>query len=247
MKASLTGRCEDLPGNEPYYARFRAIVQPGVTAAAIFRWRSPPGPFILFAETGGSVTRMETPTGDQQDGAVWAGWMVRAQQGDAEAYRELLQALLGPVRSFIQRHYPGIRDREDVVQDTLITLHRIRHTYDPARPFAPWLFTIVRRRCIDHLRRSIRVQQRELQEEAIVALAAAPERDPEAEGIEVAEQVLASLGEREREVIRLLKIEDLPVKAVAAQLGLSESNVKVIASRGYARLRQQWKQHHENR
>lgn len=172
--------------------------------------------------------------------------MARAQQGDQQAVRDLLNALLGPVRSFIQHHYPGIRDREDVVQECLITLHRIRHTYDPARPFAPWLFTIVRRRCIDHLRRSIRVQQRELQEEAIVALAAAPEPAPGAEGVEVAERMLATLGDREREVIRLLKIEDLPVKDVAARLGLSESNVKVIASRGYARLREQWKRRHED-
>ncbi len=189
---------------------------------------------------------MEASTGDQQEGAAWAGWMARAQQGDQQAYRDLLNALLGPVRSFIARHYPGIRDREDVVQETLITLHRIRHTYDPSRPFAPWLFTIVRRRCIDHLRRSIRVQQRELQEETIVSLAAAPEQEPDAEGTEVAEQMLASLGERERAVIRLLKIEDLPVKDVAVRLGLSESNVKVIASRGYARLREQGKQRHEH-
>jgi len=28
---------------------------------------------------------------------------------------------------------------EDAVQDVLLAIHEKRHTYDPARPFGPWL------------------------------------------------------------------------------------------------------------
>ena len=48
------------------------------------------------------------------------------------------------------------------------------------------------------------------------------------------------LGEyRERQVIELLKFEDLSVRDVAARLGMSEANVKVTAHRGYRALRRQ--------
>ena len=41
---------------------------------------------------------------------------------------------------------------EDVVQEALITVHKARHTYDPARPFGPWFYAIVHSRLIDVLR-----------------------------------------------------------------------------------------------
>lgn len=172
--------------------------------------------------------------------------MAKAQGGEQTAYAELLRALVPIIRAFVRHHYPGIRDVEDAAQDSLVTLHRIRHTYDPSRPFMPWLYAIVRHRCLDHLRKVIRVQSREIQEETIVNLAPTPDSRIEQEGVEVAEQMLASLGERERQVIRLLKIDQISVKDVAERMGLSESNVKVIASRGYATLRQAWKDQHEH-
>jgi DNA-directed RNA polymerase specialized sigma24 family protein len=49
-----------------------------------------------------------------------------------------------------------------VVQDVLLTLHRVRHTYDPARPFSHWLAAIARRRSIDALRRRSRVEAVEI-------------------------------------------------------------------------------------
>jgi len=172
--------------------------------------------------------------------------MAKAQDGDQQAYTELLQALVPLIRGFVRHHYPGIRDVEDAAQDSLVTLHRVRHTYDPVRPFMPWLYAIVRHRCLDHLRKVVRVQSREIQEETMVNLAPTPDPRNELEGVEVAEQMLASLGERERQVIRLLKIEQISVKDVAERLNLSESNVKVIASRGYTTLRQAWKDRHEH-
>ena len=45
---------------------------------------------------------------------------------------------------------------EDAVQDVLMTVHSIRQTYDPNRPFGPWLVTIAHRRVVDRLRRTTR-------------------------------------------------------------------------------------------
>ncbi|MGT2467816.1 sigma factor (plasmid) [Mesorhizobium atlanticum] len=40
-------------------------------------------------------------------------------------------------------------------------MHSIRHTYDPARPFGPWLVAIANRRFVDRLRRQGRTRARE--------------------------------------------------------------------------------------
>ena len=44
-------------------------------------------------------------------------------------------------------------DAEDVAQETFIRVFRALDRYDPARPFAAWLFTIAARLCIDAIRR----------------------------------------------------------------------------------------------
>lgn len=88
--------------------------------------------------------------------------MAQAQAGDQSAYAALLRDCVPLIRRIA--HARGIRPDlvDDVVQDTLLTIHRARHTYDPARPFTPWLRAIVQRRGIDVLRRTGRQAKREL-------------------------------------------------------------------------------------
>ena len=167
--------------------------------------------------------------------------MRRAQDGDQQAYTELLRALVAPIGAYLARRYPGISDRDDVMQESLVTLHKIRHTYEPGRPFRPWLFAIVRHRALDYLRKHGRIQSREVHEELALKRAAAPETGDMGESDAAARALLSVLAEREQEVLRLLKIEHYSVKDVAGRLGLSESNVKVIASRSYEKLRRAWK------
>ena len=85
----------------------------------------------------------------------WGAWMARAQAGDQQDYRRLLQAI-GPYLRAIARRMLGQDEAEDAVQEILLVVHGVRHTYEPGRPFRPWLSTIATRRCIDILRRRIR-------------------------------------------------------------------------------------------
>jgi hypothetical protein len=65
--------------------------------------------------------------------------MARAQAGEREAYRRLLEDVTPFIRALAARRLHDASEVEDAVQDVLLTVHTIRHTYDPARPFAPWL------------------------------------------------------------------------------------------------------------
>ena len=63
------------------------------------------------------------------------------EDGDRAAYRELLQGVTPWLRRVAGRALRSPEDGEDAVQDILLTLHQIRATYDPARPFKPRLQT----------------------------------------------------------------------------------------------------------
>ncbi|HEX3984308.1 MAG TPA: sigma factor, partial [Acidisoma sp.] len=80
--------------------------------------------------------------------------MAAAQRGDAAAYRQVLQDCVPVITAAARRRGVAADQTEDVVQEVLITLHRARATYDPSRPFLPWLKAIADRRAIDSLRRS---------------------------------------------------------------------------------------------
>ena len=84
--------------------------------------------------------------------------MRAAQQGDAVAYTTLLEAIAPRVRGVVgaRRHFAGEQEVEDLVQDVLLSMHAVRATYDPSRPFGPWLMAIIRNRLADGARRHAR-------------------------------------------------------------------------------------------
>jgi RNA polymerase sigma factor (sigma-70 family) len=92
----------------------------------------------------------------------WSAWMLAAQAGDRAAYDALLRSCIPLIKRMARRQ--GVRSHsvDDVVQDTLLALHRARHGYDPSRSFTGWLITIAQRRVIDGLRRSGRIRAREI-------------------------------------------------------------------------------------
>ena len=73
-------------------------------------------------------------TGEQE--RQLADLMRLAQRGDREAYGELLARLTPFARRYVRGRVGDVSWLEDVAQDILISVHRARQTYDPARAFA---------------------------------------------------------------------------------------------------------------
>src|SRR5688572_63465 len=90
--------------------------------------------------------------------------MKAAQAGDADAYLDLLRTVTPRIRQVIarQRGFAGRETVEDLVQDVLLSLHAVRATYDPKRPFMPWLLAILRNRLADGARRYSRTAAHEV-------------------------------------------------------------------------------------
>ena len=165
-----------------------------------------------------------------------AAFMRMAQAGDQDAYTSLLVLLTSTTRKFARARLGGVPWIDDVVQETLLTVHRALHTYDPARPFGPWFYAIASTRLIDVVRRERRITQREVPRDPAfdVAEASAGGQDIDVEAIRAA---VRSLPERQRDVIEGLKFRDESVRDVANRTNMTISAVKVTAHRGYRTLR----------
>jgi RNA polymerase sigma-70 factor (ECF subfamily) len=122
---------------------------------------------------------------------------------------------------------------EDVLQDTLLAIHRARHTHIPGRPVGPWLYAICEHRLVDLRRRHRRIARVEVSGTETPQSAG---DQPPIQPLAVLE-VLGRLPGKQRRVIELLKLRDLTVREVAGQIGMSESAVKVTAFRGYQAMR----------
>jgi RNA polymerase sigma-70 factor (ECF subfamily) len=169
----------------------------------------------------------------------WSILMARAQNGDRDAYRRLLNEITPYLRALSARRLYDPGDAEDVVQDVLLTVHEIRHTYDPTRPVGPWLVAIANRRIVDRLRRLGRTRLREdaLSTEHETFPSPQTNLQEEKSDQRALRQAVEGLSPGQRAAIRLLKLEEKSLKEAAAESGMSVAALKVATHRALGNLR----------
>jgi RNA polymerase sigma-70 factor (ECF subfamily) len=166
-----------------------------------------------------------------------ASLMRLAQAGDQLAYASLLVLLTSTTRQFARNRLGAVPWIDDVVQETLLAVHRARQTYDPGRPFAPWFYAVASSRLIDVLRRERRVTSREIAGDLLPDARGVEGTARDDLDVEAIHAAVAALPARQREVIEALKFRDQSVREVAGRLRMTESAVKVTAHRGYRALK----------
>ena len=174
----------------------------------------------------------------------WSRLMANAQDGDRTAYDRLLREIVPFIEALIAREQRTPDRAQECVQDVLLTVHRVRHTYDPSRPFKPWLAAIARRRSIDLLRRRGRRSAREVSDDK--AYETFP--DPQANrGVEVyaategLNEAISGLPQQQREAVELLKLRELSLAEASQVSGRSVAALKVNVHRAIKSLRHRLK------
>jgi len=160
----------------------------------------------------------------------WGGLMVAAQDGHGGAYRRLLSAISEWLYGYFQRRLPH-RDVDDAVQETLLAVHRRRHTYDPRYPFKPWLAAIAKRKWIDQLRGLGRRPTEALHEDLSIG-----DHEASVTSASILVGLLERLRPAQAQVITLVKLQGYSIEEASGETGLSQSAVKMNIHRGLARL-----------
>ena len=180
-------------------------------------------------------------TGDVAEKQLAAN-MKAAQNGDAAAYCSMLRNVV-PIVAAIARGQGIKGDRvDDVIQDTLLTVHRARATYDPGRPFLPWLRAIAQRRAIDALRRHGRSGAREVHdphayENEVDAGDSAAHSLGQLDDARRLREAIATLPACQRQAVEHLALGECPLDELAALTGRSKGALKVSLHRALKTLR----------
>ncbi len=156
--------------------------------------------------------------------------IVRCQLGERDAFAELVRGWHGAVDRYVRRMLAGPDD--DVVQEVWLAVFKGLPGLRQPERFAPWLFTIARRAVTNRLRDTYARAGPEPVEEP----AGADEVETVADR-EVLGEALGALPVREREVLLLFYLEDLPLDACAQICGVPVGTVKSRLNRARRLLR----------
>jgi RNA polymerase sigma-70 factor (ECF subfamily) len=171
----------------------------------------------------------------------WAEAMRAERHGEALAYEGMLEEVAMALRRSLAprlvRVGLGAHEAEDLVQEILIGLHGKRHTWDPARPFLPWLYAITRYKLIDFTRHRRHETRRrvDLSLEDWLEIVEPPFDQANRSPWEV-ERHLAVLPVSQREIVRAIAVEGESVRNVARGLATSEGAVRMTLHRAIRRL-----------
>ncbi len=178
-----------------------------------------------------------------KDSAYWSTLMAAAQRGNTKAYNQLLKEITPLLRNFLRKRLFDRSLVEDVVQEALMAIHKVRHTYNPEQSFTAWMFAITRYKFIDMLRKQKRTTGREIASfddpnySLSVTMADSKTNIHAGDAKYDIEKALTALSKRQRTIVTLLKIQGHTSTEVAKQMNMTVSAVKVAAHRAYKQMR----------
>jgi|SRR5580692_11344889 RNA polymerase sigma-70 factor (ECF subfamily) len=165
--------------------------------------------------------------------------MERYAAGDTAAFGLVYDALATRLFGYLLRRTRDRARAEDILQQTMLHIHRARDQFIPGAQVVPWAFAIARRLLVDSVRRGSREVLAEGTDPA-EGVAVSPRADDLVHASELAaraEQVLAGLPAAQRMAFELMKVDGLTLAETAQVLGTTVASVKLRAHRAYQALR----------
>lgn len=147
-----------------------------------------------------------------------------------------------------ERHHPALvaycakitGDRDlarDLAQETFFRIFRSRESFEEGSRFTPWVYSVARNACLDHLRRrrpvAVDLSILDLKDEAVLA----SEHLEHRENLDRLENALLRLEPAKRELILLARDETKGYREIARSLGISLSSLKVRVHRAMKELK----------
>jgi RNA polymerase sigma-70 factor (ECF subfamily) len=161
--------------------------------------------------------------------------MAQYQEGDLAAAAALVKQVSPRLYRFFLAQSFSRRHADDLLQETWMRIHKVRHTYRPGQPFLPWLYAIARNVRVDHFRKNQRFETREQSLDEVAERLPASEPDSDTSNLEA---LLATLPESQREVIVMLKVSEMSLEEVARATSSTVGSVKQKVHRAYQKLRE---------
>jgi RNA polymerase sigma factor (sigma-70 family) len=165
----------------------------------------------------------------------------RAKQGDAQAFRRLVERHRDRSYGLAFRILRSAADAEDAAQEAFVRAWQALPAFRGESGFSTWLYRIVAHQSFDRLEQLKRRRDRETAIENLAEHEAAGAHDAEAGArSRRLERLMERLSPVQRAAVTLYYWEDHSVEEVASTLGIPENTVKTHLSRARADLREAW-------
>jgi RNA polymerase sigma-70 factor (ECF subfamily) len=169
--------------------------------------------------------------------------LVRAGQGDVDAFATLVARHQGAVYRYCWRVFRNHHTAEDLAQEFFVKLFRHAARYVPAGHYTTYMYRILTNLCFDALRRRKRRRRTESSELDPVASEGTELEPVEAptdfdarlrheEAKDLVHEAVAALPVEVRKAVELREFEGLPYREIARVLDCSPNEVKVLLHRG---------------
>jgi RNA polymerase sigma-70 factor (ECF subfamily) len=167
--------------------------------------------------------------------------MERYAAGDEAAFGDLYDLLAPRLYGYLLRRCRNVQQTEDLLQQTLLHVHRARGSFIPGADVMPWVFAIARRLVIDSARSAKRDAMMISDDEDGRAVAATTADAADVlQARQLAAQMegeLARLPEPQRAAFELVKRHGLSLDETANKLKITVGAVKLRLHRAQQALR----------
>lgn len=172
-------------------------------------------------------------------GDDFGGVLAAAQTGAEWALTSLYQDLHASVLRYLRAHDPV--EAEDLASEVWLDVARGLHRFAGGEnDFRKWLFTIARRRLLDHRRRSARRRTDPVPSESLLDLADAADVENEALDTIAAQDAIVRLVEilpaDQAEVVILRVVAGLSAEEAGGVMGKRPGAIRVLQHRALERL-----------
>lgn len=176
--------------------------------------------------------------------------ITRFQEGDEQAYTELVNRYRDRLMSFIFRFINDLEKAEDIVQDTLLKLYTHRHYYRNIAKFSTWIYTIAGNLAKTELRRKKRhkvtnLSQMGTEESEYILPSVEPETGETAQGHFAEKQIQKAIQELPlhfRTVVILRDIQELSYEEISKIVDVPLGTVKSRINRARIQLQHSLKE-----
>jgi RNA polymerase sigma-70 factor (ECF subfamily) len=180
--------------------------------------------------------------------------LVAYREGDRDAFIELVERYRSELLNFLTRFLSSRAAAEDAFQDTFLQVHLSAESFDAARTFKPWLFTIAANKARDLHRRQRRRNALSLSAPlgnsddagTFVDLIEGSDGSPAApleqqEEARLVKQAVDGLPAHLREVLLLAYFQRMPYQQIAEDLGVPLGTVKSRLHSAVAAFAEAWR------
>jgi RNA polymerase sigma-70 factor (ECF subfamily) len=164
--------------------------------------------------------------------------MQQVAEGDARAYRALVDAHLTAILAYAQRLLGSREEAEEVAQETFLRAWQHAETYRPEARVNTWLHTIAHNLAVDRLRKKRPLAASDALEEAPDSGKPPSVLLERKETVLAVQAALQRLPERQRAALTLTHHQGLSHAEAAQVLGVGVEAVESLVSRARRSLRE---------